>query len=137
MGEQAAFDFYSWSLRFPEFANIDPGLAKLYFNEAGIFCANDGSGLIPDKATQTVILNLLTAHIVQLNIGSCRPPDAVGRLNQVTEGSITAGLEYDTPPGTPQWYAQTKYGAEAYALMAAAGLHSARYLSGHPRPMWP
>lgn len=142
MGAQVAFDYKTWILRFPEFDDLDAKLAQLYFNEAAMFCANDGSGRIEDPNAQAIILNLLTAHIAKMNAPAggddeCGPSQAVGRVNTGTEGTVTAGLEYDMPPGTPQWYAQTKYGAAAWQVMAAAGLHSAIYIPGHPRVFWP
>ncbi len=139
MGAQVSFDYENWITRYPEFSNVVATLAQMYFSEATMFCPNDGSGPIDDPGQQTIVLNLLTAHIAKMNaqLGDCESEQSVGRINSATESSVTVQLQYDVPAGTPQWYAQTKYGAQAWTAMAAAGMHSMIYVSGHPRPMWP
>ncbi len=138
-GAQVVFNYSNWITRFPEFDDVPATLAKLYFDEACGFCANDGTGRITDDQTQTAVLNLLTAHIAKMNAPgvSGNTNQSVGRVAAVTQGSINVTLQYDVPAGTPQWYAQTKYGAQAFAMMQAAGVFSFFYSPGHPRPMWP
>jgi Protein of unknown function (DUF4054) len=107
------FDYTSWVLRYPEFAAVSQPLAQLYFNEATIYCANH---LNPVRtiAELTTFLNMLTAHIAQLNSptttsgsNSGTPP---GRISDATEGSVSVSFEFLGTPGSQQWYAQTKYG---------------------------
>ena len=108
------FNFTNWSTRYPEFASVNPTLAQLYFDEATLYCANHLNP-VRTVAALTMLLYMLTSHIAQLNsptttsgASSATPP---GRLSDATEGSVSASFENDYPPGSAQWFQQTKYGA--------------------------
>lgn len=108
------FDYAAWIARYPEFTGVSSGSAQLYFNEATLYCANRLNP-VSSVTALSMLLNMLTAHIAQLNspttpagANSGTPP---GRLSDVTEGSVSASFQNDYPPGTPQWFQQTKYGA--------------------------
>lgn len=139
MGVQIAFNYQAWVARFPEFADVAQPLVQEYFNEATIFHANDGSGPVGNPVIQTVLMNLATAHICKLNapLRGEPSPDAVGRVSNASEGSVSVGLQMDLPPGSAQWWAQTKYGAAYWA--AAAPFRMMRYKRGRPRNFnpWP
>lgn len=116
-----AFNFTTFTARYPEFAGLDPMQAQAYFDEAGLYCDNSacnpafGIGILP------TLLNMLTAHIAWLNA----PRDAngnpsssgqvaspiVGRINTATQGSVSVGAELQGS-GSPSeaWFTQTKYG---------------------------
>lgn len=117
------FDPATWKLRYPEFAQVPDSLAQLYFNEATIYCRNNASNPICVQE-RTPLLNMLTAHIAALswNKPSNQP---VGRLSDVTEGSVSASFQNDYPPGTAQWYQQTPYGSSYWT--ATAPWRTARY----------
>lgn len=110
-GEPAVtFNYANWVLRYPEFAVVPQPLAQLYFDEATIYCRNK-LGPVPTIPVLTQLLNMLTSHIAQLNAPGTDPGAPVGRLSDVTEGSVSASFENDYPPGSAQWFQQTKYGA--------------------------
>jgi len=136
MGVIVAFDYTTWVTRYPEFAAsgaqpVTEPLAILYFNEATLYQANNGAGPVGDSATQSLLLNMLTAHIAALNTANASgspAPNLVGRITSGTEGSVSVGVESNYPPGTPQWFQQTKYGAAWWA--ATAQFRTMRYRPG-------
>lgn len=114
MGAVVQFDPALFKARYVEFASVDNGLLALYFTEATLYQANDGSGPVLDPGQQLLLLNMLTAHICALNavIGGKASPKIVGRISNATEGSVSVQTEYaDTVPGSMAWAIQTKYGA--------------------------
>lgn len=129
MGVIVAFDYNSFTARYPEFIPVPQMLVQAYWTEATIYCRNDGGGPIQDAASQGILLNMLTAHICKLNaaINGIESPQTVGRISNATEGSVSVGLAYEMP-GTAAWYAQTKYGAAYWA--ATAPYRTMRYLPG-------
>lgn len=126
-------DYANWALRFPELASSVPqALAQLYFNEAcdmALPLANDYSL----AGTAYRLLNLLTAHIAALNAPLNGQPSSplVGRINSASEGSVSVQTQFDAPPGTPQWFMQTKYGSAYWT--ATASSRSFRYIPGRPQ----
>jgi len=117
MGAVASFDWTAFSARYPGFAYIGATLAGLYWNEATLYLANDGSGPVEDVARQGMFLNMMTAHIAMLNSGEQGQGASplVGRISSASEGSVSVSVENQYPPGTVQWYQQTKYGAAFWA----------------------
>lgn len=131
MGVIVNFDYNSWLVRYPEFGVsgaqfVSPQLAQAYFDEATSYQANNGAGPVSDPGLQLRLLNMLTAHIAALNVTGSSP--LVGRINTASEGSVSVGAENNYPPGTPQWYQQTKYGAAWWA--ATAQYRTMRYRPG-------
>jgi hypothetical protein len=137
MGVVVQFDYDSWTTRYPELAAVPEALAELYFNEATLYCRNDGSGQVSSSDTQSMLLNMLTAHIAKINIpvNGQPSPDTVGRISNASEGSVSVALEMQYPPGTAQWFAQTKYGAAYWA--AAAAYRTMQYFPGPQRNFEP
>jgi hypothetical protein len=108
------FNYDNWVARYPEFAAVSSGSAQMYFTEATLYCANN-LNVVRQVQALTMMLYMLTAHIAQLNspttasgASSATPP---GRIGSATQGSVSATFVNDYPPGTAQWYQQTKYGA--------------------------
>lgn len=149
MGVIVIFNYAAWAARYPELAPVGEPLATAYFNEATIYQANDGCGPISTLAIATVLLNMLTAHVAWLNAprdangnpaasGSPASP-LVGRISDATEGSVTVATQNEYPPGTPQWYQSSKYGAAWWA--ATAQYRTMRYVPppfvGTPVNPWP
>lgn len=134
MGVIVSFNYNLWTTRYPEFAVagvngapfISPQLAQMYFDEATTYQANNGAGPIADAAVQLRLLNMLTAHIAALNMPGSSP--LVGRIANASEGSVSVSTDNQYPPGTPQWYQQTKYGAAWWA--ATAQYRTMRYRPG-------
>lgn len=116
-----AFNYAAWVARYPEFTGVSSGAAQLYFNEATLYCANRLNP-VADVGTLSALLNMLTAHIAAINspttTAGANPSTPPGRLSDVTEGSVSASFQNDYPPGTPQWYQQTKYGSAYWTATA-------------------
>jgi hypothetical protein len=122
MGAVATFAYSQWSIRFPEFAGaVGPAQAAEYWNEAGLYLDNTGSGPVHDVTRQALILNLITAHIAALYspVNDGEATKLVGRISSASEGSVSVSVENNTP-GTAAWWQQTKYGSAAYAALASA-----------------
>jgi hypothetical protein len=124
------FDYGRWRARYPEFTQVQPDTAQEYFGEATLHLRNDGTGPVHDAETQFRLLNMLTAHIAALNAPSADGQPAsplVGRISNASEGSVSVQMENDYPPGSPQWYQSSKYGAAFWA--ATVAYRGAHYLS--------
>lgn len=137
MSGPVTFDYNAWVARYPEFAApngaqpVIEQLADLYFAEAGLYMVNDGTCTVRDNATLLMLLNMVTAHIAALNTasnGGAAAPSLVGRISNASEGSVSVAVENDFPPGSSQWFQQTKYGAAFWA--ATAQYRRMRYSPG-------
>lgn len=133
MGVVVAFDYPTWVALFPEFAAVTAPVAQSYFTFATGVHANDGGGPIPDAATQSLLLNLLTAHFAARYAppatgGSASP--LVGRIASATEGSVTVSAEMPNQPRSAAWFQQSKYGADYWAMTAQ--YRTARYKAARP-----
>lgn len=124
MSGPVTFNYAAWVARYPEFASpngtqpVIEALADQYFAEAGLYVANDGSSIIPNDTLLLMFLNMITAHIAALNAPLANGAPAstlVGRISNASEGSVSVTTESDYPPGSAQWYQQTKYGAAYWA----------------------
>lgn len=108
------FEYSGWVARYPEFAGVSQPSAQMYFDEATLYCQNRLNP-VPNLTALRTLLNMLTAHIAALNSpttsSGANPLTPPGRLSSVTEGSVSASFENQYPPGSAQWYQQTKYGA--------------------------
>lgn len=147
------FDYAIWAARFPSLAaNVDAPLANAYFAEAQLFCDNTPCSPVRNLTIRAVLLNLLVAHLAMLNTPvdaassggssggstsgpSPAPSPLVGRITSATEGSVSVSTQFDVPPGSAQWFAQTPYGAEFWA--ATAAYRTMRYLPNPARNMDP
>lgn len=124
----AVFNYAQFIIRYPQFANVSQPTLQAYFVEAGLYLNNTDCSPVQDVNKRGLLLNMLTAHIAQLNgaltADGQAPP--VGRISSAAEGSVSASLEY-TPPtlGSGAWFNQTPYGAQFW--QATAYLRSARY----------
>lgn len=126
MGVIVTFDYGAWSARYMDLAPyINSNTATECFEEATLYQANDGSGPVNDPTRALQLLNMLTAHIAAIDYpvtGNPSSPNAsstlVGRISDATEGSVTVSAQNDYPPGTVQWFQQTKYGSAWYAATA-------------------
>ena len=138
MGAVAVFNYDAFVLRYPEFASVDPELINEFFQDACMVHANDGSGPVCDPNQQLRLLNMVTAHITQLNapLGGQPSPQLVGRITNASEGSVSVATEYQTSTtGLAQFFAQTKYGAQYWA--ATTAYRTMRYRRGFSRPVNP
>lgn len=122
MGYAVTFNYAAWQARYPEFATTvtSDAQAQSYFDEATIWHANDGSGPVGDATRQLSLLNMLTAHIAQLAVGSSRQAVSplVGRIASASEGSVSVSVDNPTTPGSAEWYQQTQYGNSYWSATA-------------------
>lgn len=129
------FDYSAFIARYPEFATTVPntGVGQLFFNEATLYCDNSDTSVVIDLTVRAMLLNMLTAHIAQMNVGSSIQPvtSLTGRISQATEGSVSVTTENMNLPGTAAWYSQTKYGLAFW--QAALPYRSGLYIPGCPR----
>lgn len=131
MATPVAFNYAVWAARYPEFSAIGEPLASSYFDEASLYWRNDGSSPNSTPQSQSLFLNMLTAHIAALyaqSQGAANPGGAqdanspVGRVNSATEGSVTVQVELNMAPtdsGLQAWLTQTKYGLSFWAATGA------------------
>lgn len=124
MGVSVTFDYGNWVATYPEFSQVTKEQAANFFTIATTVHANDGSGPVQTADLQTSFLNMLVSHIAAQYAtpkGTPAPSNTlVGRLSDVSEGSVSASAEYATEPvsATQAWFTQTKYGALYWAATA-------------------
>jgi hypothetical protein len=131
MGAVATFDYDAWLALYPEFSNVTEDQADLSFDLATLFLRNDGTGPVCAVSAQLSLLNMLTAHIAFIGYGDSKSGGAtglVGRISGATEGSVSVQTENQYPPGSAQWFQQTKYGAMFW--QATAAFRTFRYRIG-------
>ena len=109
--------------------------AQEFFNEATLYQRNDGGGPIDDPTTALMLLNMLVAHIADLNSPKNADGSLVGRIASAAEGSVNVSTEYAVAPGSEKWYAQTKYGAAWW--QATTTYRTMRYKLPRYRPNFP
>jgi Protein of unknown function (DUF4054) len=143
MSGVVSFDWTYFSTRFPECSA--PGLAMLQtiFAEAALYCDNSPTSPVADSTVggqRYLFLHLITAHLSALSFGTTgkngQPATPlVGRINSATEGSVTVQTELKVPEGTPQFWAQTKYGVMFWT--ASSGYRQMLYFPGPRRNFEP
>lgn len=127
------FNYATWAARYPELAQVPQSTAQLYFNEAQLYVDNSPCSIIPNIAPayqRATFLNMITAHIAALNYPFNGQPSSplVGRISNATEGSVNVTATLDMPAGSPQWYAQSKYGIAYW--QASAAFRTMHYVPG-------
>jgi hypothetical protein len=134
MGAVASFNGSAWMARYPEFRHVPLTLVESYFAEAGLYHSNDGSGPVRDAGQQLLLMGMVTAHIAALYArnedGEAASP-LVGRITNASEGSVSVQTQSDYPPGSAQWWQQSKYGASYWA--ATSGYRTMHYRPGRGR----
>lgn len=139
MGVQVTFNYQNWAATFPQFS---PALSEVQVTDlilpiAEIYCRNDGGGPVTKAATQTVLLNLMVAHVAQLMFGpngagitGSGGSGIVGRIADATEGSVSVSADFPSTPNNA-WFLQTTFGAAFWT--ATASYRTMRYLPGPQR----
>ena len=127
MGAVASPNYSAWTTRYPEFTSVQEPIYDLYFAEAGLFCANDGTGPVQNATIQLSLMQMLAAHIAALysqSQGDASPGGAkdantpVGRISDAEEGSVSVHTDWPSSADSSameKWLSQTKYGAEYWA----------------------
>ena len=114
------FDPVVFKLRYPEFSAVDDTLLGLYFTEATLYLRNDGTSVVKDIPVRMMLLNMLTAHICELNnaLSARGSQPLVGRISSAGEGAVNVKADMAPSSGSSEWYQQTKYGSAAWAALA-------------------
>lgn len=113
---------------YPEFANISPPRAEVFFRRANNYFTNSAlnPALCNGLAHMTSLMYMVTAHLAWLGSpkdangfpsGSpAAPNNLVGRINSASEGSVSVGVELKGG-GSPseEFWTQTQYGFEFWA----------------------
>lgn len=117
------FSYPTWSGLYPELsASVNAVQAQFYFNQACNLVRNDPSSPIPildstgTRQVRAEILGLATAHIAAL-LGP-NSSDAVGRVDQATQGSVSVHLDMGPTGKNDAWWKQSKYGAMCWQALA-------------------
>lgn len=131
-GAIAVFDPAAFKVTYPQWAALPDAQLQGYFNIATLYLRNDGTSPVRTVATQTLLMNLLTAHITQLSAGvdGKGPQSIVGRINSASEGSVSIGADYPAN-ATNAWFLQTPFGANFW--QATAAYRMVNYVPGRPR----
>lgn len=124
------FDWTAWQARYPELAYITEPIALGYYDQAALMFPGIMSFYAWSVPMQSMLLNLLTAHLAALfspsATGSASSP-LVGRIASATKGSVTVST--DMPPNpNAAWFLQTKYGFQFWQATARSRL--GRYRPG-------
>nr|WP_239029815.1 DUF4054 domain-containing protein [Novacetimonas pomaceti] len=137
MNGGVAFDYAAWAQRFPALAaQADAPAAAAYFSEATLLLSPRARSP-RDAARRGMLLNLLVAHIAQLDQQVAQGNALVGRISDATQGSITVRAQMAGEGASAAWFNQTPYGAQFWAMSRRMRL--ARYVPGRPQPaaVWP
>ncbi|MGZ2484282.1 hypothetical protein ACVITL_002805 [Rhizobium pisi] len=143
MGVAVQFNYANWAATFPQFSPAldEATVTNLILPIAEIYCRNDGGGPVSKAETQTVLLNLMVAHVAQLMYGpkgegitGAGGSGIVGRISSATEGSVSVSAEFPTTPNNA-WFLQTTFGAAFW--QATAAYRTMRYIPGPRRNMNP
>ncbi|MBE7620978.1 DUF4054 domain-containing protein [Komagataeibacter sp. FXV2] len=137
MSGGVAFDYATWAQRFVGLvAQVNATQAAAYFAQATLVLS-PRARTAQDMARRAVLLNLLVAHIAQLEVQVAQGNSLVGRVSDATQGSITVRTQMEGQAPSAAWFNQTPYGAQFWAM--SRRLRLARYVPGRPqRPaVWP
>jgi hypothetical protein len=131
-GAIAVFDPAAFKVAYPQWAALPDAQLQAYFDIATLYFRNDGTSPARTVAIQTLLLNLLTAHITQLSAGidGKGPSAIVGRISSASEGSVSVGADFPSTPNNA-WFLQTPFGASFW--QATAAYRMTRYIPGRPR----
>ena len=93
-------------------------LLTQYFNDACLYLNNTDGSPVTDITLRTTMLNMIVAHIAQLNMianGVVANP-LVGRISSASEGSVHVSVDGGKPSAYAAWFKQTQYGASFWQI---------------------
>ncbi|WP_096978839.1 DUF4054 domain-containing protein [Escherichia coli] len=124
------FDIKVFRERYPAFDAVSDALLNAYFVEATTFLDNTDHSPVQDTAERAVYLNMLVAHIAELNggAGGKSASGLVGRIASASEGSVSVSTGEVPTSAASWWYLQTQYGASYWN--ATAKYRTFRYQPG-------
>ena len=111
------FDPALFKAVYPQFANVDNALLNYFFEKAeSTLLDNSETACVPLKERK-ILFYLLVAHMAELQKRIDEGNSSlVGRVSSASEGSVSIGTDYNIGGNSAQWYNQTPYGAEYWAL---------------------
>lgn len=119
MSNVVVFDPAAFKVVFDEFATVPDAKLNYYFNLAATTILDNSENACIPLAERTILFDLLVAHQAELkkrieegNSG------LVGRISSASEGSVSISTDYQIQGNTAQWYNQTPYGAQYWAMTA-------------------
>ena len=119
MSNVVVFDPAAFKVVFDEFATVPDAKLNYYFNLAATTILDNSENACILLAERTILFDLLVAHQAELkkrieegNSG------LVGRISSASEGSVSISTDYQIQGNTAQWYNQTPYGAQYWAMTA-------------------
>ena len=126
------FDPAAFAAAYPAFASLPSTQTTNAFNLACLYCNNTTCSPVQDPNVLATLLNLLTAHICQMQYGANGQPASgiVGHISSATQGSVSVSTDALPPRPGMGWYYQTQYGAMYWE--ATAQYRIARYQPGRP-----
>lgn len=122
------FNPVEFRAQYREFATVGDMQLDMYFDFATMKLSNGRGTIVKNADTRKKLLYLLVAHIAMLMSRT----DKVGRVNDATEGTVNAHLDWSTHVSEAQaYYDQTQYGALFWNLTKP--LRTFRYIPGRSR----
>jgi len=119
MSNVVVFDPAAFKVVFDEFATVPDAKLNYYFNLAATTILDNSENACIPLVERTILFDLLVAHQAELkkrieegNSG------LVGRISSASEGSVSISTDYQIQGNTAQWYNQTPYGAQYWAMTA-------------------
>lgn len=130
-----AWDSASFLARYPEFSQVPTATLQSYFTEAGtLYLNNTDASPVADVSVRQLLLWQVTAHLAALysGVNGNAPQDGVGRVDQASQGSVSAHLDMGQTTSRQAWWFQTKYGAAFWR--ASASYRTMQYFAP-PQPV--
>ncbi|HDI3034397.1 DUF4054 domain-containing protein [Cronobacter sp. EKM101R] len=131
------FDIEAFCERYPQFSRVCDPLLNAYFVEATTLLDNTDCSPVQDIAERAVLLNMLVAHLAELNggAGGKGASGLVGRVASASEGSVSVSTGDVPTSAASWWYLQTPFGAaywNATAKYRTFRYHPGSSPSGYP-----
>jgi len=109
------FDPADFREQYPEFSSLSDGVLNRLFSTAILLVDNGEYSVISDLVERKALLYLVVAHLAFLSYGP-KGAGAVsggvqGRINSVTQGSVSVGSELLNLGAGAEWWQLSSYGA--------------------------
>lgn len=130
----AVFDYGQWAILYPNLASsVTEPQAQALFGQASLYCDNSECSPVSDLTVRLALLNLLVAHLAQLNFAAASGNALAGPVESAKEGSVEVKVKLPDARGLEFWFLQTPYGQQYWA--ATAAWRTMQYVPG-PQPVF-
>lgn len=128
------FDPAAFIAAYPAFATVPADTLNQNFALACLQLNNELCSVVQDVNIRASLFNLLVAHITALlnGVNGQPPSGTVGRVANVNQGSVSAGLDYTSKSEAAAYYAQTPWGAQFW--QSTVVYRTARFIRGPNSP---